>query len=381
MLLAVSPLAGFSGFLQILLIILSGILCTSFIITVIAHYRKRKEKELEPEAVQQILASSPENVGYRLDNDYLLIDHSGLIRDYKSKLVNYHARYTALKQDFAKLEDKYNSLLIQKDSGNPKTNTMEPTSSAATAEFKQELEIEKQGLLAQVAQLNLACRELEKDKASLLAKLEMAAAPDHEKNEKLEQWLAENQQLKSQLAEQGYLKDLLGEKEAQISFLQEKLEQRIRHFHQSEQQLNGVREQVEQQRKLLDESRTELETAQQNMAAMQTSLESNNEILKQKNDHIVYLENTLNEIREQNEMLNAAVADETTKLAQMEEILEQAKERSQYAEQRLQANKELMQRLYNEFSQCMAEPADKAPLVVMHPSANLEQWEEPVAQS
>ena len=56
MCLAVWPLTGFSGLLQILLLIVSAFLVTAFMITVVLHYRRRK-KEPEPADVEQIINS------------------------------------------------------------------------------------------------------------------------------------------------------------------------------------------------------------------------------------------------------------------------------------------------------------------------------------
>ena len=110
MCLAVWPLTGFSGLLQILLLIVSAFLVTAFMITVVLHYRRRK-KEPEPADVEQIVAASPETAQYKIEDEYILFDHSGLIREYKAKLIKNHARYMALKQDFEQLEEKYNAVL------------------------------------------------------------------------------------------------------------------------------------------------------------------------------------------------------------------------------------------------------------------------------
>ena len=60
---------------------------------------------------EEFLKASPELLGYTNgDGEYVFFDQSSVLAEYKKKLLYYHARYTALRHDFAKLELKYNAL-------------------------------------------------------------------------------------------------------------------------------------------------------------------------------------------------------------------------------------------------------------------------------
>jgi hypothetical protein len=135
--LAVEPFTGFTGLLQLILLIAAGFLIGAFVITVIMHYRQRKKTGLPPDTMEQLIASSPENCAYKLENEYILFDHSGMIRDYKSRLAKNQAKYAALKQDYEKLLESYNALLLKSSLQELKKETAR-TSRIAAPQFSSE---------------------------------------------------------------------------------------------------------------------------------------------------------------------------------------------------------------------------------------------------
>ena len=220
MCLAVWPLTGFSGLLQILLLIVSAFLVTAFMITVVLHYRRRK-KEPEPADVEQIVAASPETAQYKIEDEYILFDHSGLIREYKAKLIKNHARYMALKQDFEQLEEKYNAVLQTANSPlqNFKPDIMEQTvANSTTVEASQRNELQDR-----LEKLNEAYQSLNNEKNILTEQLALACLGEEEKLAILGKWKEELKQAKNKLAEQECMKDLLDEKKSQVEFLQQQL--------------------------------------------------------------------------------------------------------------------------------------------------------------
>ncbi|HEX5652996.1 MAG TPA: hypothetical protein VFX58_07980, partial [Chitinophagaceae bacterium] len=212
MLLAIGPLTGFTGLLQILLWIVVGFLAVAFIITVFMHYRTKKQAP-ETDTLAKLVAANPESSGYKIDDkEYVFFDHSGLIREYKTKLVNNHARYTALKQDFEKLEDKYNSLLLNQAKDFPQINNMEMEQSNLPGAPALLWENEKNEWLKKEQELNLRLQRLEMENNILQEKLVLSTAGEEDRVKLVDEWKAENILLKSKLAEKEFSQDLVEEK-------------------------------------------------------------------------------------------------------------------------------------------------------------------------
>ena len=391
MCLAVWPLTGFSGLLQILLLIVSFFLVTAFVITVVLHYRRRK-KVPEPVDVQQIVAASPETAQYKVEDEYILFDHSGLIRDYKAKLVKNHARYMALRQDFEQLEEKYNAVL---QTGVTPLQTSKPIimeqTLANNPNEETSVETGKNDLQERLEKLNHAYKELENENVVLTEQLALACMGEEEKLAILGKWKEELKQARNKLSELECVKDLLEEKNTQVEFLQQQLEQRIRNFHVSEKKLNETIEQLENSRHALDETSKNLhhekdytEELRNKLFAAETALNNNMQILGSKQDRITYLENLLTEIKDQNEMLQASLADGSEKVANQQQLLDDEQTRNSYLEQKLSNNKRLLQKLFKDLAACVEEETTEPPIVTLRPAyiskLVTEEWEEKAIQ-
>ena len=98
-------------FIQILGWIILPVLILAIGITLFLHYRKRRKAhaQIDPDdAENNFILASPERFNHSVkDGEYVYFDHSALIREYKMRMFYNHARYTALRKDYAKLEDKY----------------------------------------------------------------------------------------------------------------------------------------------------------------------------------------------------------------------------------------------------------------------------------
>ena len=112
MLLATGPSFEFVRLIQILCWILLPIGAGVILLTVFFHYRnKRRASRMNEVSEEEFLKASPELLGYTNgDGEYVFFDQSSVLAEYKKKLLYYHARYTALRHDFDKLELKYNAL-------------------------------------------------------------------------------------------------------------------------------------------------------------------------------------------------------------------------------------------------------------------------------
>jgi chromosome segregation ATPase len=241
---------------------------------------------------------------------------------------------------------------------------------------------EKKELLNRLEQLDRSYKSLETENESLLEQMEMQNASGDEKSIVVNRWREENDALKEEVKDQQYLRDLVEEKKAQIDFLQNQLDQRIRNYHQAEQQRKEMQVKMEktdaQQLQLttelesasqeLDKSRGQIKQLEQTDLEKNILLKENQELLFSKSERLLYLENTLHEIREQNELLNAAVADAQDRAGIMQQQMEEMQQRVINAEQKLNANKQVLNRLYKEFTSCMADDNESSPIVTLRPS-------------
>jgi hypothetical protein len=111
MFLSTGPSFEFIRLIQILCWILLPIGAAVILLTVFFHYRNKRKDRVNEVSEEEFLKASPELLGYTNgDGEYVLFDQSSVLAEYKKKLLYYHARYTALRHDFDKLELKYDAL-------------------------------------------------------------------------------------------------------------------------------------------------------------------------------------------------------------------------------------------------------------------------------
>ena len=73
-------------------------------------------------------------------------------------------------------------------------------------------------------------------------------------------------------------------------------------------------------------------------------------MLASKEHHIIVLENVLRETKQQNELLNAAVADSNDLTVSLQEQLVNEQSKMDSLEQKLESNKKVLKKLYKEIS-------------------------------
>src|SRR6185503_7778284 len=113
MLLLAGPNPEFLKFIQILCWISLPAFISAALITLFLHYRKRKKgiPVAEIQTQETLALAFPRQLGYTNGNgEYVLFDHSDLMREYRDRLSYNHARYTALQSDFTAIETKYAAL-------------------------------------------------------------------------------------------------------------------------------------------------------------------------------------------------------------------------------------------------------------------------------
>jgi DNA repair exonuclease SbcCD ATPase subunit len=306
MFLSTGTFTEFTRFLQIACWIILPVLLVTVIITTWRHRRdKKKNQETdEQETLDFLLGVDP--AGENRENTFVLFDHSGLIRQYKDKLSYNHARYIALKHDYKKLE------------------------------------------------------------RDLHTRVDVTHSPRKPKNNHMEN--------KNVGEEQKCLADLLEEKKAQVEFLQTQLEQRIRNYHQSERNREEMQkefyEQKESMQKLVDEldlTRKEVLEKEEAIRQSEELVNEKHQALLSKQDHVIYLENVLQEAKQQNQFLDASLADQQDLQRSLQEKLDEAETRVLTMEQKIGRNNRMLQKLHRVLGTCISDDAAEPPVIELKP--------------
>jgi chromosome segregation ATPase len=392
MLLATGSAFDFVKFIQILCWIILPVLLLAVLLTVFLHYRKKKFEKAEAENEdEEFMHASPELLGYtKGDGEYVFFDHSSLISEYKKRLSYNHARYTALHHDFEKLETKYamlasyaTTMLINKKNINMENvqDSMPQNMETEINKMTEDYTAEKKELLTRLEQMKNSYQNLEHEHELLLERVHTGTMTEEERSQFIEHWKQEKMALKDKMDEQEYLKEVIEEKKAQIDFLQNQLEQRIKNNHQSESQRKQLLSELEQVRNANENTLLQLNSLKNDLVQQQEEtnklqivlngkeeqLVERQQLLTSKLDHITWLENTLHEVKQQNEILNASVADSKDLAAVLQEQLTYEQQKSQAMEQKLSSNKQTLQRLYKDFSAIMGEEDEQSPVIALRP--------------
>ncbi len=391
MLLAISSAFDFVKFIQILCWIILPVFLLAGGLTIFFHHKKKVKKARAADEEEGFMQGSPELLGYtRGDGEYIFFDHSSLISDYKKKLCYNHARYTALHHDFEKLETKY-TMLAQYTSNvltNEKNNHMENMHESMPQHLETEIDkiytdyaAEKKELMTRLEQLGISYKSLEQDYELLLEKVSTGTITDEERLAIFNRLKEENTALKDKIAEQEYLKEVIDVKKAEINFLQSQLEQRIKNNHQAENQRNQSLVDLEQIRLANEDALKQVELLKNELAhhleesrrselllnEKEELLAERQQLLTSKLDHISWLENSLQEAKEQNELLNATVADHKDLMTALQEQLADEQNKRQAVEGKVVADRQALHRLYKEFSAIVGEENEASPVIALRP--------------
>lgn len=391
MLLATGSSFDFVQFFQILCWIVIPAFLITALIAVYLHYKKQKKEAADEEDEEKLLSATPELVGYtKGDGEFVCFDHSSLISEYKNRLSYNHARYTALRHDFEKLEEKYAGLASYAilNFSNKNSTDMEQPYDQMPQQMQEEVQRisdqykqEKEELLARLQQMNQAYTSLEEENESLSEQLKLQSANTGEGQAILAKWKEENNQLKEKCAEQEYIREVLQEKKLQIEFLQNQLELRIKANHLDEYQkkqlyteineLKVLHQEDEQKLEMLtrefQQKSGEVERLQTLLTGKEGLLTERQESLVSKLEHITWLENNLHDVKEQNEKLNAVVDESKDTIAHLHEQLANEQSRLQAAEQKYAAQRQTLQRLYNDISLIVEEDNNQSPVIALRP--------------
>ena len=139
-------------------------------------------------------------------------------------------------------------------------------------------------------------------------------------------------EMRTTVADQEYLKEIVDEKRREIAFLQEQLETRIKSHHTLSREAQA------------------------------------------KSDGMLYLENVVKELKQQNDLLQAAVADKTDELTRMETELVDTREESVKDKKKLQHYKKSLQEIHRNIGNFMNEEQVESPVITLQPVYETDDW-------
>lgn len=384
-------------FLQILLWIGIPALMVAMFITTVIHYRN-KQKKSKHEKEQRLLF---ENAGgsYSGYDDFSLLPAEVYLPGSKHEvkgiihhLFHSKARYMAIRKDFEILNQKYRKLRVNlhNDSELIKNKTMETiqpdmqqTLHEQMESIKQQHELEKKELYAELNEATRAYESLEKDNTSLREHLIAYSSDENKATAVIQKWEEEKAELKKRISEQEYLRDVLEEKKIQISFLQQQLEQRIKNHHLVEQQFRElgikfmeVKESLEIKQQIEKEFQTGLNEKEQEISCLKEKMES-------KTDQVAQLEASIKTAQEQNENFSLIVDGNSRLIGSLQEQLAVISETKKELERKLEKSNALLKGFHRKISDVFEEEMAEPPVVTMKPvytQENAEQLTESAIQ-
>lgn len=372
MLLLAKTVEAFLPFLQLLGWIVLLLLLLSSLIIVFLHYRRRAKKD-DADTFQE---GAAEQMGYTTGNgEYILFDHSSLISRYKLKLSVNEARFTALQQDYTRLNSRYTQLALATTTHSPTTNqqTMETANAHLSPELEQDIDritaahiTEKEMLEKELEQLNRSYRQLEQEHELLRTTVNVQVSSDDEKTQLIRRWQEEISYLRSQVTEQDYLQDLLSEKKMQIDFLQQQLEQRVRLQHEADRNRQVAEESTIRQQH-------ELKNLQEQVAGLRQQLQESTEKSDQLSTLLCGREEELETWKQKNNLLIQQAGKMQIELsASREQLVSQeeslVRERAEMADlrDRLARHQQSLRRIHQDFLSCLDAGDATPPVIALH---------------
>ena len=369
----------FLKFLQILLWIGIPAFIIAMLITTLIHYKNKRKKAKKQDEQLVMIEKDRSFSGY---DDFSLIPPGFYLPGSKQEvkgiihqLFHSKARYIAIRKDFEVLNEKYQQLHVNvhQHFGTIKNKTMETihtdmqqTLQEQLENLKQQHEVEKKELYAELTQLTEAFENLERDNNSLQEQLLAYSSDENKTTAVIQKWELEKAELKKRISEQEYLKEVLEEKKIQISFLQQQLEQRIKNHHLVEQQFRDlgmkfmeVKEELEIKQQTEKEFQTALQDKEQEIASL-------NETIRSKSDHGFQLEAALKSLEEQNGLFSVVIRDNNKLISELEQQVAAGNEQKNELEKKLEKNNTLLKGFHRKLSDVFEEEAASPVIVMKH---------------
>ena len=382
----------FFNFLQVFLWISIPALLIGMLLTTVMHYRdkRKKQKSLGEPFIFESEGSSAADVSL-IPLDLFLHGDKEETRRIKNYLSHSNARYIAIQKDFKVLTEKYQQLQVKsyQNFETKKNKSMEiihtdlQQISYEQVDSKQEYELEKKELLAELDQLTISFENLEKDNMNLREQLSVYSENGTGFTSMIQKWDEEKAELKKRISEQDYLKDVLEEKKQQIIFLQQQIEQRIKNHHLEEQQFRelGI--------KFID-ANEKLEIKEQSIKEFQATVHDKEqeiiflkEVVQSEATKAVQLETTIKELQEQNSKLSFELDKKNDLTNELQAQLVEINEAKIKMEERLERSQTFFKGFHRKLSDILQEEIPESPVIVMKPvykEENKEQFTESAIQ-
>lgn len=391
LLLSDASLIVFFKFLQIFLWISIPAFLVGLLITTVSHYNNKRKKQRGSEHPFIF-----ENEGSCVDYDDVSLMPLNLQGNDQEtrKIRNYlsfsNARYIAIQKDFKVLTEKYQQLKgnFYQNSETKKFETMDTIqtdlqqiSYQQIDSIKQQHEIEKRELLAELDQLTASFENLEKDNNSLRDQLNVYCESGTGFTSMIQKWEEEKAEMKRRINEQEYLKDVLEEKKQQIVFLQQQLEQRIKNHHLVEQQFRelGIK---------FMEANEKLEIKEQSGKEFQVAVHDKEqeiiflkEVLQTTTEKAGLLETAIKELQEQNSKFSFGLEEKNNLISDLQAQLAEANEAKIKLEERLERSQTFFKGFHRKLSDILQEEIPESPVIVMKPVYKQENKEGSITES
>jgi len=382
----------FFNFLQVFLWITIPALLIGMLLTTVMHYRdkRKKQKSLGEPFIFESDGSNAADVSL-IPLDLFLHGDKEETRRIKNYLSHSNARYIAIQKDFKVLTEKYQQLQVKnyQNFETKKNKSMETIHtdlqqiSYEQVDSKQEYELEKKELLAELDQLTISFENLEKDNINLREQLSVYSENGTGFTSMIQKWDEEKAELKKRISEQEYLKDVLEEKKQQIVFLQQQLEQRIKNHHLVEQQFRelGIK---------LMEVNEKLEIKEQSIKELQSTVHDKEqeiiflkEVVQSATINAVQLETTIRELQEQNSRSSFELDKKSDLINELQAQLAEINVAKIKLEERLEKSQTFFKGFHRKLSDILQEEIPESPVIVMKPlykEENKEQLTESAIQ-
>ena len=381
----------FLKFLQIFLWISIPAFLIGMLITTVAHHRNKRKKQKES---HQALISE-DGVAYAGYDDVSLMPlHLRGNDEETKKIMNYlsfsNARYIAIQKDFKVLTEKYQQLQgnYYQNSETKKYETMDTLqtdlqqiSYQQIDSIKQQHEIEKRELLAELDQLTASFENLEKDNNNLREQLNVYCENGTGFTSMIQKWEEEKAELKRRINDQEYLKDVLDEKKQQIVFLQQQLEQRIKNHHLVEQQFRelGIKlMEASEKLEINEQSDKEFQAAVHDKEREITLLK---EVIQSATENAAQLEVTIKELQEQNSKFSFGLEEKNNLISDLQAQLADIDEAKIKLEEKLERSQTFFKGFHKKLTDILQEENPESPVIVMKPVYKQENKEEQITES
>ena len=345
---------------------------TLLLIVVWVHFRNKRKRKVLREKANKAGIDQKEMPEYSMPMPPLSAsDRQRLIKKCREQLSGSRARYAALKYSFISLQQKeaglYNTSITQK------SKTMENFQEKIAAFEKQVTELQNKIEMLETIPpplnneahfLRELLAEKEKEVIELRSTLNQSQGSGTFNTNSFspEEQQQEIVRLKNIIEEQSHLGDMLDETRQQVGFLQNQLEQRVKANKATEQKLTNISEELSQSQfyfheagrksleteKQLHVKEDEIENLQRTISSKETDLQRVQDEIRFKGDQLLVIENSFNEIKQQNESLNASVQDNQDIITSLRDQLAGEQQKNENLQEMLRKNRQILHRFYKE---------------------------------